>query len=86
MLKCFVDSEQEKIVMEADGDMHRIVTDLCYMTNRIYTSLHEQDKEEAEVFRLAMGAAMIDPESPIWAPDTSKERRAVTTCVKVPKK
>ena len=85
MLKCFVDSEQEKIVMEADGNMHRIMTDLCYMTNQIYTSLHEQDKEDAEVFRLAMGAIM-DPESPIWTPDTSKERRAVTTCVKVPKK
>ena len=86
MLKCYVDSEKEKILIDADGDMKNIVTDLCFLVNQIYTSLHEQDMEDATLFRIALAAALSDLESPVWNPDTSENRRAVTTCIKVPKK
>lgn len=67
MLKVNVNGNHSQI--EATGETTEIMTDLCLVIKCLYSTMHNQNKQLAMVFRKGITRVCCDPDSALWDTD-----------------
>ena len=84
MLKAICDKDSNVANVQCSGMPIDILTDVAAVVGAAYSAIYEADQLAAESFRSLLTAAMLDPDSPIWAPRTSETCTNVT--IRIPRK
>lgn len=75
MLKCKIDKKKGivNIKTEKNTTAHNIAVETLGIIKTIHKVIHEKKPELAELYRISIIGALIDPESPVWKVDDHGE-------------
>lgn len=66
MIKAIISKENEKVTIEAEGNVGELLNDTAILVNAVYTQLKNADPVSALMFRQGLKGMVDDPGSPLW--------------------